>query len=261
MQKRRAPRACLQCRQRKIKCDFSSTGIPCSNCTRLGAACSVNPARKSRKVSAQDEQGLPFANFHTFEVQPIEATIINNEVEVSDASATLERQVTAPKSTVSSESTDPPLLEPLTVSSTLLSSPSSVVLPIPDPQLPPYITPFRGALEPEVLYLLYRRGAVSLPQRDFRENLLRAYVCYVHPFLPLLDLEGFISAIENEDGSRTVSLILFQAVMFAGSTFVDVNVLEKEGFKSHKDARETFFNKVRVSCLNILKYHDPVHQD
>lgn len=251
MQKRRAPRACLQCRQRKTKCDFSSTGIPCGNCTRLGASCSVNHARKSRRASAQDEQGLPFASVHTFEVQPTEAIIPNDEA--PSTSTILEHRVSTAKGIVSSESTDPPLLEPITVSDSLLSSPPSVLLPMPDPQLPPYITPFRDTLEPEILYLLHRRGAVSLPQGEFRESLLHAYICYVHPFLPLLDLEDFVSTIENEDGSRTVSLVLFQAVMFAASTFVDTNILEKEGFKSHKDVRETFFNKVRVSCLTILE--------
>jgi hypothetical protein len=199
-------------------------------------------------LSSQDEQRLPSAGVHTFEIQPIEAIIISYE-----ATDNSKKDRVTTTDNAFSKSTGTPPLAPLTANDSILSSLPSMVLPVPDLQLPPYITPFPDALEPEVQYLLHRRGAVSLPRGDFRESLLRAYICHVHPFLPLLDLEDFISTIENEDGSRTVSLVLFQAVMFAASTFVDTNDLEKEGFKSHKDIRETFFNKVRVSCLNIVE--------
>ena len=79
-----------------------------------------------------------------------------------------------------------------------------------------------------------------------RDELLRAYICYVHPLLPLLDLEDFLKAIDGGDGSNTISLILFQAVMFAGASFVDMSHLESEGFQYRKQARKAFFTRVRV---------------
>lgn len=247
MMKRRAPRACLQCRQRKIKCDFSTAGIPCGSCTRLSTECSVNHARKSRKLSSQDDPGLPFDSIHTFEVQPMQAT---GHDEGSDMSSSMEHGNGVATATLdmTAESTNLPTMEALTSSSHLSSSSPSFVISVPEPQLPPYITPLRKTLEPEVLYLLQRREALTVPHGAFRASLLRAYVCFVHPYLPLLDLEEFLASVDNEDGSRTVSLPLFQAVMFAASTFVDIEVLEKEGYKSHEEIRRKFFNKVRVSC-------------
>jgi hypothetical protein len=245
MMKRRAPRACLQCRQRKIKCDVSNIGPPCGNCIRLEKPCSVNHARKSRKASSRDEHGLPFASIHTFEVQPLQ-TISHDEG--PDGSTHLQHVMIGATNELSSESINLPTMSSSTISSQPPSSTPSAILSVPDTQLPSYITPFRETLDPGILSFLHWRGALSVPQGAFRESLLRAYICYVHPYLPLLDLEEFLSAIEDDGKSRTVSLTLFQAVMFAGSTFVDMDVLEREGFKSHEQARRKFYCKVRVSC-------------
>ncbi|KAK5047701.1 hypothetical protein LTR84_006366 [Exophiala bonariae] len=147
---------------------------------------------------------------------------------------------------MASVSTNLPAMGSSIFSSQPPSSTPSAILAVPDAQLPSYITPFRETLDPGILSFLHWRGALSVPQGAFRESLLRAYICYVHPSLPLLDLGEFLSAIEDDGKSRTVSLTLFQAVMFAGSTFVDIDVLEREGFKSHEQARRMFYSKVRT---------------
>lgn len=78
--------------------------------------------------------------------------------------------------------------------------------------------------------------------------MLRAYVEFVHPYMPLLDLHDFLSMVDKRDGSKgKVSLILFQAVMFAGSAFVDMEHLRTAGYATRKDARKDFFQKTRVS--------------
>ncbi len=82
--------------------------------------------------------------------------------------------------------------------------------------------------------------------------MLRAYVDYVHPFLPLLDVEDLIQAAENKSDMK-ISLILWQAVMFAGSAFVDISHLEAEGFTTHKQARRVYYEKVRVCHQALLR--------
>lgn len=243
--KRRAPRACLQCRHRKIKCDVSNTGTPCGNCIRLDTACSVNLARKSRKLSSRDAHDLPLARIHTFELQQTQ-TISNDEG--PDRSTGLDHGMAATTNDITSEPTTLTTIGTSTINSHAPSSDPSAIPYVPEVQLPPYITPFRDTLDHGVLSLLHWRGALSVPQGAFRESLIRAYICFVHPLLPLLDLEEFLSAVEDEGNQKTVSLTLFQAVMFAGSTFVDIDILEGEGFKSHEEARRTLYNKVRVSC-------------
>ena len=78
--------------------------------------------------------------------------------------------------------------------------------------------------------------------------MLRAYIEFVHPYMPLLDLHDFLAVIDRPDGSLgRVSLILFQAVMFAGSAFVDMDHLRFAGYATRKEARKDFFQKTRVS--------------
>lgn len=83
--------------------------------------------------------------------------------------------------------------------------------------------------------------------------MLRAYVEFVHPYMPLLDLHDFLTIIDRPDGSNgKVSLILFQAVMFAGSAFIDMQHLRTAGYATRKEARKDFFQKTRVSDISFL---------
>ena len=84
-----------------------------------------------------------------------------------------------------------------------------------------------------------------LPGQAIMEELLRAYFHYVHPLLPLLDSDHFLDAIHGKTGS-TISLMLFQAVMFAGATFVDLALLNSMGFNSHDDGRRALFKRVKL---------------
>jgi hypothetical protein len=48
------------------------------------------------------------------------------------------------------------------------------------------------------------------------------------------------------DKSFQISLLIFQAIMFAGAAFVDMYHLQNEGFRSRADARKTFYHRVRL---------------
>jgi hypothetical protein len=114
-----------------------------------------------------------------------------------------------------------------------------------DAQLPDYITPLPTHLDPDVLELLRRRGALTLPSQVMVHELLRGFVCYVYPMLPLLDLGDFLHAVDGASGN-TVSLVLFQAVMFAGVASTNLAHLQREGFQSHKEARKILFDRVKL---------------
>lgn len=86
-----------------------------------------------------------------------------------------------------------------------------------------------------------------MPSAGLRNELLRAYIEFVHPYMPLLELYDFIMIVESGSGVLgRISLILFQAVMFAGSAFVDMQHLHNAGYLSRKEARKDFFQKTRV---------------
>lgn len=125
--------------------------------------------------------------------------------------------------------------------------------------LPAYIKPLPSRIGPDEIAYLQKKGALTIPTLELKTELLRAYVEFVHPYMPLLDLHEFLRIIDCQDGSQgKMSLILFQAVMFAGSAFADFKYLRKAGYSNRKEARKDFFQKTRVSrerkvaddCLN-----------
>ncbi|RMD41069.1 hypothetical protein DV735_g4014, partial [Chaetothyriales sp. CBS 134920] len=113
-------------------------------------------------------------------------------------------------------------------------------------RLPQYIRPVpQHNLDADLSYLS-SRGALQIPDTGLRNELLRCYVQYVHPYLPLLDLHDFILAVDRNDGRNPISMLLFQAVMFAGTGFIDMGYLIAEGFDTRKAARRAFFQKVKL---------------
>ncbi|KIY03341.1 uncharacterized protein Z520_00032 [Fonsecaea multimorphosa CBS 102226] len=111
--------------------------------------------------------------------------------------------------------------------------------------LPSYIARLPAELDHDVLQLLMRRGALRVPSRTMTDELLRVFVCHVYPLLPVLDLANFLGAVNGTNDDR-ISLVLFQAVMFAGVAFTNLSHLQQEGFRSYNDARKVFFDRVKL---------------
>lgn len=93
-----------------------------------------------------------------------------------------------------------------------------------------------------------------MPNSALQGQLLEKYVLHVHPFLPLLDLEDFYQAIYDDGESFQIPVILFQAVMFCAVPYVDMELLRVEGLDGREEAREKYFEKVRVGVHEDL-YH------
>lgn len=118
--------------------------------------------------------------------------------------------------------------------------------------LPLFIKPLPAKIGPDEVAYLEKKGALTIPKGTLRSEMLRAYIEFVHPYMPLLDLHDFLLTIDRSDGSLgKVSLILFQAVMFAGSAFIDMHHLRAAGYTTRKEARKDFFQKTRVSKINF----------
>ncbi|KAJ5939500.1 C6 transcription factor [Penicillium verhagenii] len=136
-------------------------------------------------------------------------------------------------------------------------------LPPYDNLLPDYIKPPSSHLQIEDLNFLIRKGAFDVPQAELGQEILKSYIRHVHPHMPFLDLDLFSNAIFNgninsiaastafqdgieDDGQEAISLLLFQAVMFAGAFFVDLKYLYAAGFLSRRSALETLFQRARA---------------
>lgn len=115
--------------------------------------------------------------------------------------------------------------------------------------LPAFLNALSPEMDPVDAQYLQAKGALSLPSIPLQNALLGAYLEYVHPYLPLLDVHDFLAVLSSRDGSSgQVSLLLYQAVMFAATAFVDMKHLFTEGFATRKAARNAFYRKTRVSC-------------
>lgn len=130
------------------------------------------------------------------------------------------------------------------------------------PRIPAIFAPFPRHLDAHDLTYLYSRGALTLPTEPLQIALLKAYVEFVHPNSPLLDLEDFLSmvkygitcaggekgngSVRENAGKKQISFLLFQAVMFAAVEFVALHILKEAGYKSREGAKTAFFARVRV---------------
>lgn len=112
--------------------------------------------------------------------------------------------------------------------------------------LPAYVKPVPARLGHDEILFLEKKGALTIPATPLRDALLQNYAEYVHPYMPLLDLHEFVATIDRNDGSQTISLLLFQAVMFAAVATVDIQFLQAAGYTTRRDARRDFYQKTRV---------------
>ena len=101
---------------------------------------------------------------------------------------------------------------------------------------------------------LFAKGALSLPDVPVRNALFRSYFEFVHPYMPLVEIHELLNIVEEGTGaSGRISLLLFQAIMFAGTAFVDMEYLRAAGYTNRKVARKAFFQKARVSTVNGIR--------
>jgi len=112
--------------------------------------------------------------------------------------------------------------------------------------LPKFVPALPNRILAEDLEYLQKKGAFLIPETSLRNELLRCYVQYVHPYLPLLELDDFLAAVQKDDGSSTVSLLLFQAAMFAATAYIDMRYLNVQGYDTRKAARKAFFSRVKL---------------
>ncbi|CRK42713.1 hypothetical protein BN1723_016064, partial [Verticillium longisporum] len=121
-------------------------------------------------------------------------------------------------------------------------------------QLPAFVKPLPARIASEDVKYLHTKGALSLPPLPLQTALLQAYVEYVHPYMPLLDLREFLGAVNARDGlCGQVSLFLYQAIMFAATAFVDMKALKEAGYSTRKAARRSFFSKTRSDRLVLVQ--------
>ncbi|KAK3062236.1 hypothetical protein LTS18_004549, partial [Coniosporium uncinatum] len=273
--KRRASKACQCCRARKVRCNVTEHGAPCTNCRLDEVECIVSESRRKKKWSKEgEEQDTPTS----VAVHPCNRKLASRNALDSLQSLAPGRlshdephdehvphsiyQAHGPRLSLSFQALNTRLSMnngplsgqyPLATNSPHSAASQSVFFPqlTPDhvslPNVPYFVKPLPPRIGPDDIAYLEKKGALAVPAPPLRNELLKAYVEFVHPYMPLLDLYDFLMIVESGNGTLgRISLILFQAVMFAGSAFVDMEHLHNAGYVNRKEARKDFFMKTRL---------------
>ncbi|KAK6189468.1 hypothetical protein LQW54_013239 [Pestalotiopsis sp. IQ-011] len=303
--KRRAARACVSCRARKVRCDVVE-GAPCGNCRWDNVECVVQESRRRKKnIFDPNSAGAHTHAHHKAEAHKTQhiasnpvnispATDLRRPSEVSIATTTADDATNAVNVQPSQPNLldagldghvphliyqqsaniqpDPLMLAQLQASNNGSRYPniwpnlvntnqdgaafgqaktaqflSSLEDPDASAQLPAFVRPLPSKIASEDVSYLHMKGALTLPSLPLQNALLRAYVEYVHPYMPLLELHDFLGAINSVDGlCGQISLFLYHAVMFAGTAYVDVKILKEAGYPNRKAARKAYFQKTRL---------------
>ena len=118
---------------------------------------------------------------------------------------------------------------------------------LPQNKLPGYFKPLPLQISAVDIDCLYAKGALSLPDAPLRNALLRSYLEFVHPDMPIVEIHELLQIVSDGNGkSGRVSILLFQAMMFAGTAFVNMAYLKSAGYSNRKDARKALYQKAKV---------------
>ncbi|KAH7189896.1 N-terminal binuclear Zn cluster-containing protein [Fusarium oxysporum] len=265
--RKRAVRACKHCRARKVRCDVTHGGSPCRNCRWDNLECSTQETRRQTVTNlhgaAEDRKsrGASMGSFNGLSVNnaPKEAATAREAIEhvLSDMDyphslVNFSLHLSSSVTRLGTDHRSTPLLFNLISQASpfgdLISgqSPSSLKEPNLYGQLPAFFQPLPTNVAAEDVGYLRSKGALSVPSVPLQNALLQAYVEYVHPYMPL-ELFPFLNAINAGDGrAGKVSLLMYQAVMFAATAFVDKVALLEAGYATRKAARKAFFQKTRL---------------
>ncbi|KAL2820323.1 fungal-specific transcription factor domain-containing protein [Aspergillus granulosus] len=172
---RRAARACARCHSRKVRCDGSITGFPCTNCRLDGRSCTLHSGKRDK------------------EKQVLRAM-----------SRDRERMYPAPPGT--------------------------------------------NKIHPDSARVTFVRsqGALRVPIQEVLDIFTKHYFLYVHPCLPVVDEALFWRKYRSVDGSAgKISTLLFQAMLFATSSFVPLEAAKECGYDSLQCARDDLYRRAK----------------
>ncbi|KAL1838603.1 hypothetical protein VTJ49DRAFT_2471 [Mycothermus thermophilus] len=276
--KRRAARACVSCRARKVRCDVVE-GAPCGNCRWDDVECIVQESRR-RNPTPLRRKNLPYncgPSAVGRSADALRAKSISAANPMIGAAANLSKTTFGPNGAFSlplngvngvdasqhllyqqpgagfgtpgaaaALSGFSPVTPGIPGSPGLLHSLLQTALDLTG-DWPGFLKPLPDRILPEDRQYLMQKGVFSLPSLTLQNALLAAYVEFVHPYMPLLELHEFLRVLNDRSGaSGKLSLFLYHAVMFAATAFVDEGLLKEAGYASRRDARRAFFSKTRL---------------
>ncbi|CAG8241342.1 unnamed protein product [Penicillium salamii] len=205
---RRAPTACSWCQHRKVRCDASILGSPCTRCRQDGRKECIlrckNPRRSTILTSC-----------------PVQTDGSYNSSSGEDtADFTLaSKAVSKHPASDHAAYTECDFVDTIQLSS-----------------LPGEDTSF-----------LASEGCFDLPNSAAMDEFLQQYFTRVHPLVPVIDEVEFWTLYRKKAPTDyTISLFVLQSMLFASSSFVSKMTLKQCGFADRRDARRKLYNRAKL---------------
>ncbi|KIW85455.1 hypothetical protein Z517_00845 [Fonsecaea pedrosoi CBS 271.37] len=112
-------------------------------------------------------------------------------------------------------------------------------------ELPGYVQPAPGWLWTDEFQYLISRGAFRMPPPPLLRELISSYVEWVHPVCPIVETRVVNSVLALSDHPK-ISLLLLQALIYAGSVFIEEGKLRLFGLADRFTAQTVFFERVKL---------------
>ncbi|KAG5744532.1 hypothetical protein H9Q69_013953 [Fusarium xylarioides] len=251
--RRRASKACMNCRIRKVRCDVVRNPQRCTNCALDDAECTViaRRAKYRKRSSVIPERPKPMVFRNSFQQQQeskdAEVTAPVSPYSFDQASLLFgsasghspespstcfenveELTPTGAAESVKQQSKFPGQehhgIEPCgapggTIShlGAALNTRSHITY-----SYYPFLTVDMSGLEPDDVYYLESRNCLSVPTPDALDHFIREYFLHVHPGLPLLDEAEFWAVYSGDKescGGTTISVFLLQAMLVVQTVY------------------------------------------
>lgn len=96
---------------------------------------------------------------------------------------------------------------------------------------------------------LENQGCLRVPIRPFLDDLVQHYFLHIHPFLPLINEGDFWELYYDnscDPPKSPMSLLLFQAMLFAACTFISESTIAALGYADIRTMRATFLRRTKL---------------
>ncbi|KAL4789149.1 hypothetical protein BDV19DRAFT_395316 [Aspergillus venezuelensis] len=207
---KRASRACQRCHSRKVRCDATVTGYPCTNCRLDANSCLAFSGGRDRKK----QKTIARAHLRT-----------DKDSRKHPAPSRADPQRAAVPAGV--------------------KRPYAVQVPFSSYAFLHSLSANR--FKQAGISVLGARGCLSFPNKAELDIFIRHYFLYVHPFTPLFDEAEFWRVYQNRlTCDMRLSIFLFRAMIFAASCFVPTEVARRCGYSSLLEARDDLYRKTKL---------------
>ncbi|KAL4959275.1 Zn(II)2Cys6 transcription factor [Aspergillus stella-maris] len=236
--RKRSRIACTWCRDRKVRCDASSHGVPCTNCELDQQECVVHAASQNRPNRTRRPKFSRHQPYPSPTLKKSNTSVFEESGVPSDSPLLFQNWHEGGKQFPWGTPLPQPM-SPGTISDVFYTHHTFLKLP------------GLSDLPREDYQYLNSKGCFRVPGGAVLDEFVRSYFMYVHPSTPVMNEATFwrmyygkTSAHQGEDSK--ISLFVFQAMLFASCPFVAPAVLHAAGFQDLRAARNMLYTRAKL---------------